>query len=68
MKEKEPAPQDTPATRERKWAEKEPVTSESVKNAHASGDGAMGRSLDSIPDEEELEKREKGPSRPTEHY
>jgi hypothetical protein len=68
MKEKEPVRQDTAANREGKWAEREPVTSDSIKNAHASGDGAMGRSLDSIPDEEELEKRGKAPGRPTEHY
>lgn len=68
MKENEPVRQDIPANRERPWADKEPVTSDSVKNAHASGDGAMGRSLDSIPDEEELEKRGKTPNRPTEHY
>ena len=68
MKEKEPVRQNTPAPRERQRADKEPVTSESIKNAHASGDGSMRRGLDAIPDEDDLEKREKGPNRPTEHY
>lgn len=68
MKEQEPLHPETPGNGKNRGKESKPITSESVKNAHAAGDGAMERSLDSIPDEEELNKESKGHPRRTEQY
>jgi hypothetical protein len=54
MKEQEHLPQEATGSKKEKSPERKPITSDSVKNAHATGDGAMGRSIDSIPDEDEL--------------
>lgn len=56
MKEQEPLQQKPSGSTPEKSNETEPITSDSIKNAHAAGDGAMERSLDSVPDEEELKK------------
>lgn len=61
-------PTGDPGKGQEKKEQTEPVTSESVKNAHAAGDGAIERSLDSIPDEEVLKKDNKGRSRRSEQY
>jgi hypothetical protein len=62
MKQKDREQQEQGKGRQQERTGKEPITSNSVKNAHATGDGAMRRSLDAIPDEEELE-REKNDNR-----
>jgi len=68
MKQKDREQQDTSLDRREQRRGKEPITSDSVKNAHATGDGAMGRSLDSIPDEDELNSGEKKSRRQREQY
>lgn len=59
MKKQERPGQEVSAKGTEKNKNKEPITSDSIKNAHAAGDGAMERSSNSVPDEEELEKGSK---------
>ena len=68
MKEQDPLQSASPGSGQKQNTDKEPITSDSIKNAHAAGDGAMERSLDSIPDEEELKRDDKGRPRRTEQY
>lgn len=68
MKEHEPLQQKPSDSGQEKSNEPKPITSDSIKNAHAAGDGAMERSLDSIPDEEELKKDTQGRPRQREQY
>lgn len=68
MKEQDHLHQGSPGSEQEKKTEREPITSDSIKNAHAAGDGAMERSLDSIPDEEELKREDKGRPRRSEQY
>ncbi|HWJ03750.1 MAG TPA: hypothetical protein VNU93_08725 [Verrucomicrobiae bacterium] len=68
MKEKEHLQQGTSDSGNKDRNEKQLITSDSIKNAHAAGDGAMERSLDSIPDEEELKKEaDQHPRRPEQY-
>lgn len=68
MKEQEPQQQKPSGSTPEKTNETKPITSDSIKNAHAAGDGAMERSLDSIPDEEELKKGDQNRPRRPEQY
>ena len=58
----------SPGSGQKHNTDKEPITSDSIKNAHAAGDGAMERSLDSIPDEEDLKHGDKSRRRRPEQY
>lgn len=68
MKDKEHLKQEVPGPGKEQANESQPITSESIKNAHAAGDGAMERSSDSIPDEEELKSTDQNRTRRTEQY
>lgn len=68
MKEQERLPQESPVTGKENKDDLRSITSDSVKNAHAAGDGAMERSSDSIPDEEELEKDNRSTPKRREQY
>lgn len=68
MKEQEHLQQGSPGSGKERANEKEPITSDTIKNAHAAGDGAMERSSDSIPDEGELKRDDKGRPRYPEQY
>lgn len=68
MTDKEHLQQGTPGSGNKENRDKQPITSDSIKNAHAAGDGAMERSLDSIPDEEELKKEAQQHPRRPEQY
>jgi hypothetical protein len=68
MKEQEPLQQTPSGSGQANSKEPKPITSESIKNAHAAGDGAMERSLDSIPDEEELKKDAQSRPRQPDQY
>lgn len=47
---------------------REEITSASIKNAHASGDGSMGRNESSIPELEEEEPKEEERRNTREQY
>ncbi|HEY1115281.1 MAG TPA: hypothetical protein VGE66_17035 [Chitinophagaceae bacterium] len=68
MKEQDHLHQAPPGSGQEQKEKAEPITSDTIKNAHAAGDGAMERSLDSVPDEEELKRDNKGrPQRPQQY-
>lgn len=68
MKEQDHLQQVSPGSGQEQKDKAEPITSDSIKNAHAAGDGAMERSLDSIPDEDELKQDNKNrPQRPQQY-
>lgn len=68
MKEQDPLQPASPGSGQKQNTDKEPITSDSIKNAHAAGDGAMERSSDSIPDEEDLKGGDKNRPRRAEQY
>lgn len=68
MKEQDHMQQGSPGSGQEQKDKNKPITSDSIKNAHAAGDGAMERSLDSIPDEDELKRDDKSrPQRPQQY-
>lgn len=68
MKQKDQQQQEPGKERQKEDIGKEPITSNSVKNAHATGDGSMRRSLDAIPDEDEIKSEEKKRRQQREQY
>jgi hypothetical protein len=68
MKEQEHLQQGAPGSGKAENTPTQTITSESIKNAHAAGDGAMERSLDSIPDEEDLNKEKQDHPRRPQQY
>lgn len=61
MNQKERAQQEEDNSKKAQRGEKEPITSDSIKNAHASGDGSLGRSKSTIQGEEEQSDEKNGP-------